>query len=381
MSTEAESRAAGWLQAWDAAGVHRTGTAGDAAGAAWLAQAAASLGAAATVETFALDRIDPIAAYLEVDGTRFEGVPVFDAPSTGPGRITGVLGTVGSDATIGVAELSPHAVYSGEYRALRNDSAHAGLVIVCQGAQPGLALLNAEQFSHPYGVPAIHLASETREAVLSAIANRATARLVVHYQRTAARASNVVVTIGGQDPSRPSLVVMTPRSSWWQSTAERGGGLVCWLESLRAVIAGQPACDVVFTANSGHELGHIGLDDFIARRPGWDQPGGALWLHYGANLGASGGTLTLLSNDEALRAQATQALTQAGQPPDPLGSGTQTPSGETRDIHRAGGRYVTLVGSNKLFHLPQDRWPHAVDVPAIARIATGAASLVTALTR
>jgi hypothetical protein len=146
-------------------------------------------------------------------------------------------------------------------------------------------------------------------------------------------------------------------------------------------VAGQPACDVVFTANSGHELGHIGLDDFIARRPGWDQPGGALWLHYGANLGASGGTLTLLSNDEALRAQATQALTQAGQPPDLLGPGTQTPSGETRDIHRAGGRYVTLVGSNKLFHLPQDRWPHAVDVPAIARIATGAASLVTALTR
>ncbi len=381
MSTETENRAALWLQAWDAAGTHRTGTAGDAAGAAWLAQAAASLGAAAAVETFALDRIDPIAAYLEVDGTRFEGVPVFDAPSTGPDGITGVLGTIGGDTTIGVAEQSPQAVYSGEYRALRNDTAHGGLVIVCQGAQPGLALLNAEQFRHPYGAPAIHLASETREAVLSAIANRATARLVVHYERTPARASNVVVTIGGQDPSRPSLVVMTPRSSWWQSTAERGGGLVCWLESLRAVIAGQPACDVVFTANSGHELGHIGLDDFIARRPGWDQPGGALWLHYGANLGASGGSLTLLSNDEALRALATQALTQAGRPPDLLGPGTQTPSGETRDIHRAGGRYVTLVGSNKLFHLPQDRWPHAVDVPAIARIAAGAASLVTALTR
>ena len=78
---------------------------------------------------------------------------------------------------------------------------------------------------------------------------------------------------------------------------------------------------------------------------------------------------------------AAQALTQAGQPPDVLAPGTQVPSGETRDIHRAGGRYVTLVGSNKLFHLPQDRWPHAVDTPTIARIAAGAASLVTALTR
>jgi hypothetical protein len=47
----------------------------------------------------------------------------------------------------------------------------------------------------------------------------------------------------------------------------------------------------------------------------------------------------------------------------------------------AGGRYVTLVGSNPLFHLPQDRWPHAVDVAAVARIAAAAARLVVKLTR
>jgi len=280
-----------------------------------------------------------------------------------------------------VAELSPHAVYSGEYRALRSATAHAGLVIVCQGAQPGLALLNAEQFRHPYGAPAIHVASEARDAIRSAIASGVTARLVAHSERTPARACNIVATIGGRDPARPSLVVMTPRSSWWQSTAERGGGLVCWLESLRSVIATPPACDVVFNANSGHELGHIGLDDFIARRPGWDRPGGASWVHYGANLGAADGKLSLLSNDVALRALAGQALAEASEPPDVLAPGTQVPSGETRDIHRAGGRYVTLVGSNRLFHLPQDRWPHAVNTPAVARIAAAAASLVTALTR
>jgi hypothetical protein len=47
------------------------------------------------------------------------------------------------------------------------------------------------------------------------------------------------------------------------------------------------------------------------------------------------------------------------------------PAGETRDIHRAGGRYVTLVGSNPLFHLPQDRWPHAVDTDVVTRVAAG----------
>jgi hypothetical protein len=174
---------------------------------------------------------------------------------------------------------------------------------------------------------------------------------------------------------------MTPRSSWWQSTSERGGGLVCWLASLRALLAAPPDCDVVFTANSGHELGHLGLDDFIARRPGWDQPDGAIWVHYGANIGATGGALSLLSADDALRTLMAAELARAAQSPPVIAPKTHAPSGETRDIHRAGGRYITLVGSNPLFHLPQDRWPHAVDVPAIARIATGAAKLVVALTQ
>src|SRR5271157_1485447 len=119
----------------------------------------------------------------------------------------------------------------------------------------------------------------------------AVARVTAHYRRTAAIARNVVVTVQGRDGVRPPLVVMTPRSSWWQSTAERGGGLVCWLASLRALLAAPPAMDVVLTANSGHELGHLGLGAFVAQRPGWERD--ALWVHWGANLGAAGGRLTV----------------------------------------------------------------------------------------
>src|SRR6185437_9284844 len=106
-------------------------------------------------------------------------------------------------------------------------------------------------------------------------------------------AHNVVATLPGRGSP---VVVMTPRSSWWQSTAERGGGIVCWLETLRSLLAEKPSRPVVFTANTGHELGHLGLDDFIARRPGWDRraaEGGAIWVHYGANIGASEGALSL----------------------------------------------------------------------------------------
>ena len=177
---------------------------------------------------------------------------------------------------------------------------------------------------------------------------------------------------------------MTPRSSWWQSTAERGGGLVCWLESLRALLAAPPRCDVVFTANSGHELGHLGLDDFVARRPGWDRPpsdGGATWIHYGANIGAVGGQLSVVSPEDDLRELTQTELALSGRPPDSLAPKSLVPSGETRDIHRAGGRYLTLVGTNPFFHLPQDRWPHAVDAGAVARIAAAMAQLSLRLTR
>jgi len=143
--------AADWLRAWDSQGFHRTGTEADLAGAAWLVGEAVALGATVVGKPFALDRVDPVDTCLKLDGSRIDAVPVFDAPPTGPDDISGTLGPAGSDAAIGVAELSPHAVYSGEYRALRREAAHRAVVIVCQGAHPGMGLLNAEQFRTPYG--------------------------------------------------------------------------------------------------------------------------------------------------------------------------------------------------------------------------------------
>ena len=83
MSDDGAARAAAWLSAWDSQGIHRTATAGDEAGAAWLMREAAGLGAAPAAEDFGLDRLDPVAAYIECDGERIAGVPVFDFPGTG----------------------------------------------------------------------------------------------------------------------------------------------------------------------------------------------------------------------------------------------------------------------------------------------------------
>src|SRR5437763_4483204 len=88
-SDEAQARAARWLEAWDGQGPHRTGTIGGRAGAAWLAREAAGLGAEVAIEEFTLDRLDPLASFLEIGGERLEAVPAFDAPATGPEGIVG----------------------------------------------------------------------------------------------------------------------------------------------------------------------------------------------------------------------------------------------------------------------------------------------------
>ncbi len=55
-------------------------------------------------------------------------------------------------------------------------------------------------------------------------------------------------------------------------------------------------------------------------------------------------------------------------------SATAAPRGttlgqESQVVARRGARVVATVGGNELFHLESDRWPEAVDVDAVAKIA------------
>ena len=92
-SPEAEARAAAWLEAWDGQPNHRTATAGDEAGAAWLAREVEAIAGPVISETFRIDRIDTTAAYVEIDGReRIAGEPFFDGPPTGPAGVGAIAG-------------------------------------------------------------------------------------------------------------------------------------------------------------------------------------------------------------------------------------------------------------------------------------------------
>ena len=190
----------------------------------------------------------------------------------------------------------------------------------------------------------------------------------------------MVATVAGRVPDLPPVVVMTPRSGWWQCAGERGGGLACWLETARALASAPARRPLLFVASSGHELGHLGLDAFLHSRPAL-MTTAAAWIHLGANIGVAGGRVRLQASDDAIEAMADAALARANTRVEQHVPRGTVPAGEARNIHVGGGRYVSLLGSSPYFHNPSDRWPTSVDVPAVAQFARAVADVAATLAR
>jgi hypothetical protein len=368
-------RASGIVREYDAQGNHRTGTEVDSASAKWLAERVRQLGIEVQLESFPLDRVDPGDAWIESAGRRIGGVPLFDAGSTGATAIEGRIGPLGGDRPIALVAIS-----SADLGALSRARAsrHTGLVLVPQGARAGLTLLNAPAFREPSGPPALQVSSAEADWLRARVAEGAEARLSVPAARTGAQAHNVVAFIPGRVPGQAPLGVITPRSGWWSCASERGGGIVAWLETAAALAAAQPSRDVHLIATSGHELGHLGLEAFLAARPGLAARALA-WIHFGANIGAAGQLNRVQAGDQELLALARAALATQGLGIDQLVPPEKAPSGEAHTIHSQGGRYISLVGDNPLFHQPADRWPEAIDAERVARHAAAFAQLAVTL--
>ena len=183
---------------------------------------------------------------------------------------------------------------------------------------------------------------------------------------------------------------MTPRSGWHANASERGGGLVCWLETMRSVAGGGRNTPIFrfgrtggalrtvrFIASSGHELGHLGLHDYLHRNPTLARDAYA-WVHFGANIGTSTGDTGMTPSDDRLRDAALRALAPHGLEKIRQAQAAQV-GGEAATIKEAGGRFISFIGANAWFHNPEDLWPDAVDVAAVARFARATADLTLQL--
>ena len=362
-----ERRIATVIGEYEAQGFHRTGTAVDRASGDWLAEQVRQAGLVPTQESFPLGRIDLVENALIAGGRRIEGVPLFDGSLTGEGGIRGRLGGLDTDADIGVGDTAVNAAGAGALGGARRSGRHRAIVAVTRGRRPGLCPSNAESFLRPFGPPVLQVSSDEATWLGEQITRGIEVQLIAHATRTAAAANNVTAAIPGVEPGLPPFVIMTPRSGWYRCASERGGGIACWLETMRALSSMRLKRPVLFVASSGHELGHLGINAYIERRPGI-AANAVGWLHLGANIGAATEPGNLIqAPDDELDAILTRAMAASGLKVDRRTPRGNVPTGEAEAVHRGGGRYVSIVGSNGLFHNPDDRGPQAVDAATIAR--------------
>jgi hypothetical protein len=363
-------------------GSHRTATDIDSDSGQWLAGVASRIGAEVTPRRFTLDRVLLKACFVESGGTRREALPFFDGGLTTADGILGRLGLPDSGAPIALVTLDQPAISSEgqSIAALRRSPGLRAIVAVTEGGMPGLCPSNARSFVKPYGVPVLQVSSSTKDWLTGLMESGSELHVVADGARVNAAADNVLATIHGRRQELAPVVVMTPRSGWWQCASERGGGLACWLESLRAVAQARPDRTVRFIASSGHELGHLGLESFLHEEPALIKSA-AGWLHLGANIGAAEGRMRLQSSSDEIEALAVAAMQKAGARVDGRVPRGTVPAGEARNIHVGGGRYVSLLGSGPYFHNPLDLWPYAVDVDAVTKYAAAVAELTLALAK
>ena len=356
------------MTAWDEILDHRTGSSGDAATSAWLADMIAAAGATPHIDTFSFDRLVPQKCFLTIDGLDIHGIPLFDCLISP--LVEAPLHPLDIGQGIGLTTFSPNAQHPGTKALLdaRMRNLHQGIVAISEGGTEGLSLLNADHFSTPYGPPVLQVDGSHKDQIVDAATSGCTGRIVFKVERQSSEASNVQTTIPGADPNLPPLVIMTPKSAWWTCTAERSGGIVAWLACVRHFENNPPRRDILFTANTGHELGHTGLERYLRKNKGLGAAAHA-WIHLGANLGAIDSTSRFQFSNKKLERLGTKHLAAVGIHPSsstPMGT---RPGGEASNIYDEGGQYLSLIGSNRWFHHPDDRWPHSIDLDRTTRIA------------
>ncbi len=362
-----EDRISSYIRDYDSQGIHRTGTDVDNRSADWLAKEISDLGVQPQIDEFSFERLEVHSAKLVIGGLSIDAVPLYDCTYTDQAGITGSLGELGRESDIGFVVSLPQA--SDELMKVRRSGKHKAIVLVTHEQFPGTgpAIQNAENFGNPFGPPVLQVAGKYLSEIKEAAGRHDTATVIAHASYVQAKAKNIGATINGTNPELAPLVIMTPRSGWWRCASERGGGIAAFLEIMRAIKSIRHKRDVVFTANTGHELGHTGLEHYLEKNKDLIR-GAMLWIHLGANFAACETPAVRLQYcNEELRAMTLGEADREDLVPareTPFG---QRPVGEARNIFDGGGKYISILGGNGLFHHAEDVWPEAVDVSTTAR--------------
>ena len=367
---------------YDSQGWHRTGTEIDRISINWLAKKVSGLGLSAELVSYELDRVDVAQAFVQSAAQVIEGTPLFDCSYTDSRGISGEF-TTDTDAD-GIVLLGPEHWGEG-LRSVRLANRASAIVAVTRGHIPGLSLANAWEFSEPFGPPVLQVSSFDSDKLFEWHRTERSVQVVIEANRKPAGSASVVARIAGADDSLSPVVVNTPLSGWWNIAAERGGGIACWIEIMRAMTENTPRRTIIFSANTGHELGFIGLENLLDQEK--DLAKNATWVHFGANIGSKTGTKGTISvSSDSLEEIAKETVAGGVVRPTEVrrvpGSSVLRAGGEMGSVARRGGqKYLSLTNDSEYFHMREDRFSNNIDVDVISSYATAFTDVVRLLTQ
>jgi hypothetical protein len=124
----------------------------------------------------------------------------------------------------------------------------------------------------------------------------------------------------------------------------------------------------LFVALSGHELGLLGIEEYVKRRPQL-LTRAHVWMFFGSDIGTPGQPDVLHTSDAALEDSAVAAMRAERLVVNAKAPHNSAARGEAGVVQKGGGRFISIVCGSDAYHNPVDRWPEGIDVALLSRYA------------
>ncbi|PSO21875.1 hypothetical protein [Bradyrhizobium sp. MOS003] len=349
-------------------GLHRFGSAGDRATADWIAGEMKQASLDVSFQPVVLGRQYVVEqASAEAAGTSVEATPFWWPPQDRASfRLSAPLARDGDVAgKILWLELPfDRGAYLGPtHRAAIADAAArkpAAILLMIGNPADDRFAYNVTQEDAPWPVPVIVVGARSKAPFERALASGAAVSFDVkgHYERDVT-GRNVIAEIGvGRGPT---VVVFTPMTGWYSCVCERGPGIANFLALARTVAAEKWPAHFVFVATAGHEIGHGGMELFLAH--GAPAPKDTLaWIHFGSSnacYGFAEGARTDRPEEERYLVLSRSAVALTDEAFVKVAAKRLVTEkqavGELRDVHAAGyANFLGMAGRHRTFHTPSD---------------------------
>lgn len=158
----------------------------------------------------------------------------------------------------------------------------AAVLLTIEHPSDEIFVHNVDQHQDAWPVPVLLVAGKDRAVLDRAVVAGTLLDLTLEGRyRNDMAGSNVIGRLNRA--SGLSVVVSTPVTSWFTSTCERGPGIAAFLALARIARERLGGVDLSFVGTAGHEIGHAGMQHFIAAQaPPPDRV--VAWLHLGSSL-------------------------------------------------------------------------------------------------